>query len=41
MFTKIQSYAPLPFIAFVPKLIHVYLNAVSQNLIKQNISFAR
>ena len=38
--TKIQSYAPLPFNAFVAKLIHVYLKAISQNTIKAKISFA-
>ena len=32
--TKIQSYTPLPFNAFVPKLIHLYLKAISQNQIK-------
>ena len=29
--TKIQSYAPLSFNAFVPKLIHLYLKAIEPN----------
>ena len=33
---KIQSYAPLPINTFIPKLIHVYLKAISQNPIKAN-----
>ena len=38
-FTKLQSYAPLPFNAFVPKLIHVFMKAISQNPIKANNQF--
>ena len=34
--TEIQSYAPLPFNAFVPKLILVYRKAISQNPIKKS-----
>ena len=37
--TKIQSYAPLPFNVFVPKSIHVYLKAISQNPIKAKNQF--
>ena len=35
--SKIQSCAPLSFNACIPKLIHVYLKAISKNPIKQKI----
>ena len=37
--TKIQSYAPLPFDAFIPKLMHVYLKTTSQNPIRAKNQF--